>query len=429
MTVKVSSIEGHHVEESNGSSFTMRLHRHRVPVGKSIVIGHDNENNCDFIGFIEPSDVKQVKLADWVLEEYADRICRRCDKRFNESNTVESYRTMYRNLFLINPETLIDCIENIGLRNVLQSSFTNKKHILYCYAKVGNLTTKQIVEKLLVYDSELYENFVRDFVYNNEFRKFLSITSDYIYKTFDKCKGFVIEGSCKLNKKEFLTRKVDCHHNELMFLQDLEDSYKFYLYDLYSDGVLAMPNVHSNGQVCWGSSNNRPSNLNEMYVTWWSTPFNGDLLWESSGSTYELIEGYGFDYSDFVDSDDDEDYYDRDPRSPNAREIIKIIENGGCGNRYKGEMDLDFSTFNVEGVKEILIVRHGRELNDFNELIDDDFLSFLCYSCEDVFIFLINEKEENVWDAYLPTNDTDGIYIEIDLKKLEESKPDETDQH
>ena len=401
----------------------MRLYRNRVPVGKSIVIGHDNENKCDFVGFIEPPDVKQVKLADCVLEEYVTNVCRSCTKRFNESNILVSYRGMYHNLFLVNPETLIDCIENIGLHDTLESSFLNRDHILYKYATVGNLTTKQFVEKLLFYNSELYEKFVKDFVCNSKFNKFLSATSDYIYQTFDKCKGFVTEHKCKLQKPEFLTRKVDCHHKELMFLQDLEKPGRFYLYDLGSNNVLAMPNVYSNGKVCWGSSNNTPSDLDEMYVTWWSTPFNGDLLLDGTGSTYELIEDYGFDYSDFVDSDDDDDYYDRSPRNPNAGEIVKIIQNGGCGNRYKGEMDLEYSTFNVDGVEEILIVRNGRALSDFNELIDEDFLSFLYYSSESVFIFLINEKKENVWDAYLPTSEFDGIYIEINLQTLEDTMP------
>ena len=398
----------------------MRLERYVVPVGKTIVIGHNNNSKCDVIGFIEPAGAKSVSLNERVFEEYADDLCRFCEKRFKESEIRREYIHTYIGIFKIHPEFLIQTAKELDFVGYLKDTYL--EHFLIAYFLCGTITIEQFVNKLYEFDPILYERFVTNFCESYRFSNLLNDTVlKFIYHNYDKCKGFVIEHKCKLQKSEFQTKKIECNHNDLLLLESLEDD-EFFIFDLKSDNALAMPNVYSNGTVCWGSYyTKRPKNLVEMLTYFFAYPFNGDLVWDTSDSVRWLIDGYGFNEYDFFDND-----YDRTPRDPTAREIIEIIERGGNGNRYKGDMNVDYVEFDIEGVREILIVKNGLDLDDFNE---SGFLNCLTDHYNDVFIFLINEKEENVWDAYLPTSDTDGIYIEIDLKKLEESKPDETDQH
>ena len=299
----------------------------------------------------------------------------------------------------------------------LKDSYLN--HFLITYFLRGTITIEQFVNKLFVFDPILYERFVTNFCESHRFSNLLNDTVlKFIYYNYDKCKGFVIEHKCKLQKSEFQTKKIECNHNDLLLLESLEDD-EFFIFDLKSDNALAMPNVYSNGTICWGSYyTKRPKNLVEMLTYFFAYPFNGDLVWDTSDSVRWLIDDYGFYEGDFFDDD-----YDNTPRDPNAREIIEIIERGGNGNRYKGDMNVDYVEFDIEGVREILIVKNGLDLDDFNESIDEGFLNCLTDHYNDVFIFLINEKKENVWDAYLPTSEVDGIYIEINLQTLEDTMP------
>lgn len=398
----------------------MQLQRFKVPVGKTIVIGHNNSHKCDVIGFIEPAGVKMVNLNEMVFEEYADDLCRFCEKRFKESEMRREYVNNYIGIFKIHPEFLIQTAKEIDFVGFLKDTYLS--HFLISYFLRGNITIEQFVNKLFAFDPLLYERFVIYFCDSYRFHNLLNDTVlKFIYHNYDKCEGFVIEHKCKLQKSEFQTKKIECNHNDLLLLESLEDD-DFFIFDLKSDNVLAMPNVYSDGKICWGNYyTKKPKNLVEMLTYFFAYPFNGDLVWDTSESVRWLIEDYGFYEDDFFDNDED-----NKPRSPTAREIIKIIERGGNGNRYKGDMNVDYVEFDIQGVREILIIKNGFDLDDFNKLIDEWFLDCLTDHCHDVFIFLINEKEENVWDAYLPTNDTDGIYIEIDLKKLEELNPNET---
>lgn len=393
----------------------MRLERYVVPVGKTVVIGHNNHSKCDVIGFIEPAGAKMVNLNERVFEEYADDLCRFCEKRFKESEMRSKYANVYIDIFKVHPEFLIQTAKELDFVGFLEDTYLS--HFLISYFLRGNITIEQFVNKLFVFDPLLYERFVICFCDSYRFHNFLNDTVlKFIYHNYDKCKGFVIEHKCKLQKSEFQTKKIECNHNDLLLLESLEDD-DFFIFDLKSDNALAMPNVYSNGTVCWGSYyTKKPKNLVEMLTYFFAYPFNGDLVWDTSDSVRWLIDGYGFYEYDFFDND-----YDSKPHDPTAREIIEIIAKGGNGNCYKGDMNVDYVEFDIEGVREILIVKNGLDLDDFNESIDEDFLNCLTDHYNDVFIFLINEKKENVWDAYLPTSEVDGIYIEINLQTLEDS--------
>jgi hypothetical protein len=130
-----------------------------------------------------------------------------------------------------------------------------------------------------------------------------------------------------------------------------------------------------------------------------------------------MVEGYGFDEHDFYTYDEDDDSYNYDePREElTVNELVQIIKNGG-DNPYKGVMDLEIVKFELTGVKEILRIKNGKRIPDFNEIVDD-YLDFM--SGDDLFLFLINNLEDDIWEAYLPVEENEGIYIQINLKDLE----------
>lgn len=407
----------------------MYLKRYEVPVGKTLIIGHDANNGCDVIGFVEPSDRKMVQISDSLYHEYAKTTCKKCNSHFKHYTYKDKYKETYKNLFLAHPDMCVDILNEIGLPRVMSEflSWDIRKNVWYTYAKKQLITPQYLVNGLLKWNG--YEEFVNSLVSFGVFDKILDKATTYIYNQYQKCKGFPIEGLCKKNLDIFNAKKVPCNHNTLLFLQSLEDSRNYYIYDEYHESPLSLPNIHCDAMVCWGS-NCTPGNLPEAYSTWWSSPFNEDLLLASSSSSaVKMIEGYGFYATDFIPYDEDYgDYdYDADPRSFTTDEVISIIRRGG-NNPEKGSMEFQRLQFDVEGVQEILVVEDGRQIPDFAEIISEDFLRFLDQS-DNLFIFLINEVEEDVWEAYLPTDENEGEYIQINLQDLCDLDLEDTEEN
>lgn len=397
----------------------MYIQRYPVPVGKELLIGYDRNNNCDVIGFVERRDTKQVKFADSLYQEYTDSTCKSCELYFRQNDYKTKYQETYKNLFLAHPDMCVDMLNDIGLDKIFNDFFSweIRKSIWFVYAYKQLISTEYFIQGLLKWNE--YENFVQLLVKSYRFScEILDKVSTYIYQQYDKCKGYVVEGLCKRQLDIFQTKKVPCNHNTLFFLQSLEDTDRFYIYDNYHEAPLSLPNIYDDAMVCWGN-NRTPDNLPEAHSTWWSSPFNTDLLLANSGSSaVEMIEGYGFDASDFFpyDEDDESTDYSDDPRSFTIDELISIIRRGG-DNSEKGSMDLQHVQFNIDGVKEILMVEDGRLIPDFAEIISENFLRFLD-NYDTLFIFLLNEIEKNVWEAYLPIDENEGEYIQINLQDL-----------
>lgn len=395
----------------------MYFKRYPVPTGKEIIIGHDYGNGCDVIGFVEPSDCKLVKLADSLYENCARKTCSNCELHFKHYIYRNKYEETYQNLFLVHPDMCIDILNELGFLRVMNGFYSRdvRQNPWYTYAKKGIITIEYFIQGLLKWND--YEDFVKNLVRSSVFDEILIKAVSFVYQQYNKCKGFTLEGLCKKGLDVFKAKKVPCNHNTILFLQSLSNTETYYLYDRYHEASLSLPNVYRDGEVCWGNAR-RPTNLSEAYFTWWSAPFNGDLLHDTYSDSSELIEGYGFDPCDFYpyDEDIDETDYDEDPRPFTTDEIITIIKRGG-NNEYKGSIDLTDVEFDVEGVREILVVEDGRQIPDFAEIINDNFL-FMLQNCENLFIFLINELEKDVWQAYVPTDNNEGVYIQINLRDL-----------
>lgn len=403
----------------------MYIQRYPVPVGKELLIGHDSNNSCDVIGFVEPSDRKMVQISDSLYHEYAKTTCKKCELYFRQNDYKNKYRETYKNLFLAHPDMCVDMLNDIDLRKIFNDfhSWEINENIW----KMQPISAEYLVQGLFEWGG--YESFVNKLINFKIFDEILDKTSTYIYQQYDKCKGYVVESSCKRQLAIFNAKKVPCNHNTLLFLQSLEDSRNYYIYDEYHESPLSLPNIHRDAMVCWGD-NCKPGNLPEAYSTWWSSPFNEDLLLASSSSSaIEMIEGYGFYATDFFPYDEDYgDYdYDADPRSFTTDEVIRIIRRGG-NNPQKGSMEFQRLQFDVEGVQEILVVEDGRQIPDFAEIISEDFLRFLDQS-DNLYIFLINEVEEDVWEAYLPTDENEGEYIQINLQDLCDLDLEDTEEN
>ncbi len=396
----------------------MYIWRTKVPVGAEIIIGHDNGNDHDFVGFIEESESKKVKVEESIYDDLAESTCKACDIYFSQSQTEAKYKESYKHLFLAHPEICVDFLETSNLKGLLESSYfyytSPYQHVYHPYANV--MSAKYFVDLLIKWNE--YEKFVNTLVKTWQFNgEVLSPVAKSIYKNYNKCKGYLFEDrKCKKDMLSF-DKNVTCSHNTLIWTQQLWDD-KYYLYDNYTDNVCSLPNIYSNGEICWGWRKN-PQNLQDARHKFWSAPFNGDLV-RSGNSVESMIEGYGFELCDFYPYDDDSDEYDydADPRPFTAQEIIQIIRQGG-DNSSKGRMDLDYDTFTIPGVTEILVVEDGRkQIAEFSEIINEDFLNHGC--TDNLYIFLIGEVPDkpNVWSAYLPTDTDEGEYIEIDLVQL-----------
>lgn len=395
------------------------------------MIGHDNFHNKDFVGFIELNNTKYVNLDSDLYREYVGNVCKNCDIYFQTSSYIYKYRETYRDIFLVHPELAIEFINSVGLKKIVDDLYNiqeRKLNVFFVYSSLELITAKQLVDGLMKWNE--YEKFISNLTnYSSYFQNNIQDAANYIYNTYGKCKDFSIENICKKNLDVFTHNKIECHHNDLAFLALLDEfPSDFLIYDLDTENALSLPNIYSDATVCWGTGNGRPKNLITAFDQYWSTPFNGDLLLDSTESTDETISGYGFDESDFYPYDEYHDVVDWDasPRSFTVREIVKIINQGG-DNRYKGEMDVTSVEFDISGVKEILQIVNGQILSDFSEVIDKSFLDFLDAS-DDVFLFLINDLDDGNWQAYLPTNVNEGIYIEInlnDLLKLEDENDDD----
>jgi hypothetical protein len=402
--------------------FTMHIKRYPVPIGKTLLIGHDH-NHHDFIGFEEPANTKYVNLDSSLLREYTNNVCRSCDLYFRIQEHRNKYKETYKNLFLAHPELCVDFLECVGLQTVvydLYYSWEIQKYTYQVYAKKGLLTTQQLVDGLQKWNE--YEAFVLLLHKRSGFfARYAEKASEYVYKSYGKCKDYNFEGKCKKDLEVFKGRKIKCAHNDLYFLKAL-DAIDFYIYDYYTDNPLSLPNVYSDASVCWGTDNDYPETLSEALVQYFNTPFNGDLLLSTDGFIEDCIEGYGFDSCDFYPYDDDygQTDYDAEPRSFTVDEIVQIIESGG-DNKHKGYMDLTYEMFDIEGVQEILQIVKGRDLPDFAEAIDESFLNYLDAS-NDVFLFLINDLGGENWEAYLPTDKDEGIYIQVNLNDLRKTQ-------
>lgn len=396
----------------------MHFTRYPVPTNKEIIIGHDYINVKDVLGFVEPSDTKWVKLDDKEYAYYEKESCKNCNLFFHYYEQKRKYEQTYKSLFLVHPDMCIDIINEIGLTNIFKCLRHSEliKNVWYVYAANGLLTAEYFVNGLIKW--KIYEAFIDILVSVSVFGKIVDKACHYIYQQYDKCKGYTLEGLCKKDLAIFSGKKIHCDHNTLYFLQSLENEKDFYIYDAYCQAPLALPNIYDNASVCWGTSSNKPHTLTEAYTKWWSTPFNQDLLLSSNDTAYSMIEGYGFNADDFYSYDKEYDQidYEAEPREFTTYEIVQIINDGG-NNRVKGDLDLMHVTYNVEGVREVLVVDYGRNIPDFAEIIDEDFLSYLNYS-DNLFIFLINELEKDVWQAYVPTDEDEGVYIQINLQDL-----------
>jgi hypothetical protein len=399
----------------------MYIWRTKVPVGAEIVIGRDNGNGHHFVGFIEESAEKTVKIEESIYDDMTRTTCKSCDIYFQQAQVQHQYQTSYKHLFLAHPEMCVDFLTTVDVKHLLGNTyFFYEKEYRYVYRPYADVMSPKYFVDLLIKWGD-YEKFVNMVVKTYQFeREVLNPVAYNIYKNFNKCKGYLFESrNCKKEIFNF-DKKVTCSHNTLIWTQELWDN-KYHLYDSYTDNACSLPNVYSCGEICWGSRSN-PQNLEDARHKFWSTPFNGDLLLSSHSDTTEMIEGYGFDLSDFYsyDEDFDEYDYDDDPRHFNANEIIQIIRQGG-DNSVKGCMDLDYDTFNIAGVSEILVVENGRKkISEFADLIEEDFLYHT--DQDDLYLFLINEIPglTDVWTAYLPTDNDEGEYIQIDLNQLKE---------
>lgn len=393
----------------------MHLYRYPVPTGKVLLIGHNNYQGEDFIGFVEPDDQKWVTLDPKIYGEYAENTCNKCDKYVQQNKEKEKYNETYKNMFLCHPEMFAELLAEYGD----WGCNLHHEHPYDEYVLRGLLTAKQYIDLLLKWDTTNYEKLVHRLCISHWFnQKYVNSAINFCYNTYSKCKGYNIEFTCKKNLEIFNKKKIPCNHNTLLFTQSLENLKDYYIFDNYTENALALPNIYRDGTVCWGSPKNKPKNLTETCSNYFNTPFNRDLLLDGETGEIEMLEGYGFSEYDFYEYDEynDEYRYDLPPRCFTATEIIQLIDKGG-DNENKGKYDLSYTEFNVEGVREILVVENGRKIPDFAELIDEDFLDVL-NNTEQLFIFLINEVEEGVWEAYLPTSNDEGEYIQINLRDL-----------
>lgn len=394
----------------------MEIWRTKVPSNKKLLIGHYKDRDIDFVGFVDKTDTKYVNVSASIYSELTDDVCVSCDIYSRRQVEENKFRESYKNLFLIHPEMCVDFLKNNRLSDILDNSGFYLQDPWYVYARKNLLTAEYFIDGLIKW--KLYEYFVGKLVETWEFKmQVINKAIDKLYADYNKCRGYEIEDNhCKLNKKEFQQyRQIPCSHNTLWWLQEI-DSSMYYLHDVYHDSACALPNVYGDGEICWGSRS-KPENLQSAYSTFWKTPFNTDLLTSRDDDICfdELIEGYGFNACDFYpyDEDNDETDYEAEPRSFTASELVKIIKQGG-DNPYKGHMELEYVEFDVPDVKEIAVIEDGREIPEFNEIIADNFLNHLDND-NNLYLFLINEIRDNVWQAYLPTDEEEGEYIEIDL--------------
>lgn len=389
-------------------------------MNKTLILGCDNYTNNDLIGFVEEQDTKFVNLDPELYSEYSDSVCKSCNIFFSLSQERGEICKSYTLIFKVHPEFFIDYLKNseINLATTVKYLYREYSYLFGVeYAKCGLLNEKQLIEGLIKYKE--YESFVENFVYSSLFFDYRDKVSNYLYSSYDKCKGYILENyTCKKNLYKLNTKKIPCHHNTLYFCQILDENDRYYIFDEHCKAPLALPNIHYDGRVCWGDSSNIPKNLSEVSIKYFNSPFNGDLVFSYGDNTcfIEMVEGYGFDEHDFYTYDEDDDSYNYDePREElTVNELVQIIKNGG-DNPYKGVMDLEIVKFELTGVKEILRIKNGKKIPDFNEIIDDYLLD--CMSGDDLFMFLVNNLEDDIWEAYLPVEE--GIYIQINLKDLE----------
>lgn len=382
-----------------------------VPTGATICIGTCNDE--DFVGVIEPAERKRVTLHPSIWDEDSIYVCESCEKYVAKNTLQKQVKNMYKTMFLIDPQSCVDAINTIGLKELLNNAqaLLDSGHLhesYYIYGRAGSLTSEYFINGLVKWGE--YEYFVKNFVETRLFcDNFIENNLTKILTTYDKCQGYLlVNRQCPLNK--FYPKTTYCYHNDLLWIQETFTVREtFRLYDTERGSICALPNVYGDGVICWGEAG-RPKTLVEAINKFFTTPFNSDLLLNSENSTYKLLEGYGFDYEDFIiDSDDNDD----DLRYFRASEVISIINDGG-ENDNKGDLCLDYKKFDIPDVRSVLVISDGRKINDFAELISEHFLTEFS-SPNNLYLFLISNVKDNVWQVYLPTDYDDGEYLELDL--------------
>lgn len=390
----------------------MYFDTHRTNPSWVTTVARDDDDNLLYTQ-LQPSDKKWVRLAEKYERDRMMTTCSRCQYKYNEDSNIYDLKSATKTFLSFYPEFLAEVLQICGKQlHIYRSDYADNIYLRYYQA--GCITAQQCAEGIVKHPEEL-----RNIIYAIERHDNSCLANHVLRKQVvdiankqGLCPGYYKnQQQCRLGKTP--VKLHQCNHNNLLWVWDYHESF-FKLYDMELDKVCSLPNVYGNGEVCWGTGNNKPQHLAEVHQ-FFDLPFNSDLTLEvgDADDVCSVIEGYGLDETDYrryYDEDDDYSDYDYDNAKLTTDDLLYVIRNGG-ENDHADQIPYIETMFTCDSCKAIVkidIAADEQEEFGLSNNNDEDF----------VILFLVNETSDDVWECICPQQDKDDLLLSVDFNML-----------
>jgi hypothetical protein len=288
------------------------------------------DNGLEAIIAREPAGSKIINVSPKLIEEANREYCNGCSKFTTKHRINEEVKDVYIKFLTMNPPLLVKMaakyLDKIDVIKYLRrqdyggrygfllervNKFNNNSYISYWLN--GNLTDEQLINKITNAGCVLLGQLLNEL---DSFSTYLFNKVGNYYETNDYCYGFSCQDmwseeqltqyknnkTCA-NKFSTYPSTIKINHPDLLWVFDIDDN-DFYVVDEDEQSPLHFPNVHNNGEICFGYVD-RPNSPKEMINTFWGSHFNKDLTIKSDYIN-EYVDEYNL----------DEDYYRPDDFDP-----------------------------------------------------------------------------------------------------------------
>lgn len=386
----------------------------------------------------EPNGEKIINVSPKIVEKANSEYCMDCGIFTTKQQLYKEISTLYPKFLKLNKTLLVkmssefvdktDSIRRIKAYTIYRDyqrawRYNNNSEIMYWL--YGHLTDQQLVDKLTNEGcSLLYLLLERSLKYKDYIT---SKIKDY-YEANNFCYGYVSQDlwtdkqlkkyketkRCSLGVKPYQST-IKINHPDLLWVFDV-DCCAHYVVEsgAYGYCTFHFPNVHPNGEICFGYVE-KPSSPKELINNFWGSHFNMDLTIKSQYIAEYVIE---FDLDrNYYEPDDYDSHYDEGYEGElRAQDWYAIMPDiAYYSSRESWSVDAEYTEADFEDYVEV-------PTNTHSILVIDDAPEPLC-NYYDKGILFVREitKDDYICDFYSDITDIDKLTaqtVKINKEKL-----------
>lgn len=387
-----------------------------------------NNNNCEnsdcYIRVYEKSGEKRINISSEIVAEYNSKHCHSCDKYTTNSTISTEIKKSYCDYYLLNPEKSIPVInEWLDKEEWIKMKPEYIARFPYAlYWQKGLITDTVFIEStdfipfLRLFFSRYFHVMSYDI---NNFYERKELCYGYQQKerwTIDQLKEIDKTKCCRAGYYEQFS-SLEIRHPDISWMYPIDGG--CYLAITNGDEPLNFPNVHDNGEICWGHVN--VYDPADMPNTFWSSLFNKDLICKYDHFGYFLYD-VGLDEFDDEYYDGKDGYYNT---TLTSRDYIEILPNLAMRSfdcesfetRVKDDCDLFEHTYDIPNNAIGVLRVYSKELvNSYEQIFNNDLNEFVDTPTIWGYLIVYGEDSETYY-CQLPNFDNDDV-VNVVINKL-----------